>query len=109
MWYLEVEINVVSSNPSRYTIGVYVSQCKDANGCATGFVKRKFVVTCIANDETNTIERRHNTLTHADEEAYGWDDFFEVSLASDVWDATKFEQWADDAGNLNFDVSVELF
>ncbi|KAG5185771.1 hypothetical protein JKP88DRAFT_254772 [Tribonema minus] len=107
-WYLVPDISAVSMNPCRYTAGVFLFQSKDANGCTTGFCKHKFAVPCIANDQTNTIERAFDDVTHRDSAACGSPNFFGLSLDSDAWDATHFGRWTDDAGNLTFDVRIEV-
>ncbi|KAG5185770.1 hypothetical protein JKP88DRAFT_254771 [Tribonema minus] len=104
-WYLQVTIAILPGSSTLYSAGVYVRQALDANSSLAGFVKRNFSIACITKDSASNTERSALSGT-INTNASGWADFFGIALGT--WDADKFEWWTDDAGNLTFDVRIEV-
>ncbi|KAG5178576.1 hypothetical protein JKP88DRAFT_329138 [Tribonema minus] len=104
-WYVVAKVDARLEIAYGFRMALYVHQTTGAKSPVAGYIMRKVIVTCTAKDWTNDIMRSVQKGT-ADNRRWGWSNFFRVGLAAG--DLNAFECWADDAGNLNFDVCAEL-
>ncbi|KAG5178252.1 hypothetical protein JKP88DRAFT_248144 [Tribonema minus] len=95
-----------SAQAGSFTVAVGVAQeVYGAPKCVGGYIDLAITVTCAGNGNCDALcEHTRGGMSVGD--AFAVTGFFGFSLHA--WDSKQFARWADGAGNLNFEVEVEM-